>query len=391
MEPFSEDHSKLLLAKEWLVKIGTDNQKSAPYLMKFYSSSVDLQCLILITDTKSMWAEVLSSNQFARRWRQCNLLDAHAFGDSDKEDQWRTNNMELLAKAHTLGAIADISFELAETNYSDLAFELDCQTFKWRWEACFLGYKLSSDLISRHLILPLISFSHLALSSSEPVGEMSDIDVEKAIDKAGRTARRTIDTHIRNAISKPRAATSLARISAMFNFIPELPPVRSTVERPDLQLPPSSGPERLPSSVPARPVSPPPLVTVPESPSSSKNAAALSSKPTAIAALDSATESEPEDNIPLQATAAARSIPDKAAKSSSLASGPVLDEDNSRSRDPQSSGSDSSPVRPAKKMKRSISPSDDENEQEGRSKISQSVPKRGGGTRQPIKRGGKRF
>ncbi|KAI5980605.1 hypothetical protein EDD15DRAFT_884774 [Pisolithus albus] len=70
MEDFSEEHSKLLLSKEWLVKV--DAQTSKPYLFKFYSSSVDLTCCFVITDTKKTWAEVLNSNQFARRWRECN-------------------------------------------------------------------------------------------------------------------------------------------------------------------------------------------------------------------------------------------------------------------------------------------------------------------------------
>lgn len=38
----------------------------------------------------------------------------------------------------------------------------------------------------------------------------------------GRTARRTVDTHIRNAMSKPLVATALRRMTAMFNFIPDL-------------------------------------------------------------------------------------------------------------------------------------------------------------------------
>lgn len=44
----------------------------------------------------------------------------------------------------------------------------------------------------------------------------------QAVDKVGRTARRTVDTHIKNAISKPRVATTLRRMTAMFNFISDL-------------------------------------------------------------------------------------------------------------------------------------------------------------------------
>lgn len=63
----------------------------------------------------------------------------------------------------------------------DFALEMTCDSFKWRWEACFLGYKLSAELISKHLIFPLISANHLAFSSADAVGEMVDADLEKVI------------------------------------------------------------------------------------------------------------------------------------------------------------------------------------------------------------------
>ena len=44
----------------------------------------------------------------------------------------------------------------------------------------------------------------------------------KAVDKIGRTARRTIDTHIKNVLSKPRVATTMRRMTAMFNFSADL-------------------------------------------------------------------------------------------------------------------------------------------------------------------------
>ena len=76
----------------------------------------------------------------------------------------------------------------------------------------------------------------------QAVGEMPDVEVEKvrsiflkltienfndpflikAVDKIGRTARRTIDTHIKNVLSKPRVATTMRRMTAMFNFSADL-------------------------------------------------------------------------------------------------------------------------------------------------------------------------
>ncbi|KAL0954857.1 hypothetical protein HGRIS_003795 [Hohenbuehelia grisea] len=262
MEQFSEEHSKLLLSKEWLVKI--NGQTSTPYLLKFFSSSVDLSCFVLVTDTKSTWAEVLTSNQFARRWRDSNKLDSSSrIDNSEDEEAWRAANLDVLAKAHTLGGIIDMSFEVVESRYSDFAFELECDVFKWRWETCLLGYKASADFISKHLVMPLISVNHLAFASADPVCELSEADLEKAVDKMGRTARRAVDTHVKHAITKPRIATTLRRMTAMFNFIPELPTIFSTAEKPDITVQPQPKPRSSSQVQPKSAAwSPPPEVRV---------------------------------------------------------------------------------------------------------------------------------
>ncbi|KAF8986582.1 hypothetical protein BDQ17DRAFT_1259470, partial [Cyathus striatus] len=215
-----QEYSKLLLDKEWLVKIDQRN----PYptsLSKFYHSTVDLSCCVLLTDTKSVWPKVIFSQQFARRWRACNARSTVPFDDVD-EDKWRAKRLGFLSRVHTLSGIAELSFEIVDTNYADIAFELEYDTFKWRWEVNYLGHFFSAEIISKHLIFPLIAMTHMTFSSTEAVPDISDADLEKAVDKAGQAARRALDTHTKNALSKPRVAKTLSRMAAMFNFIPEL-------------------------------------------------------------------------------------------------------------------------------------------------------------------------
>ena len=105
-----------------------------------------------------------------------------------------------------------------------------------------MGHKWSADIISKHLVLPLISLNYLTCSSADAQSDAPDADVERvcsfdtisigylddlicdtqAVDKLGRTARRTLDTHIKNAMSKPRVSTAIRRMTAMFNFVPDL-------------------------------------------------------------------------------------------------------------------------------------------------------------------------
>ena len=61
----------------------------------------------------------------------------------------------------------------------DFSFLLECNAFKWRWETIFVGHKVSADILSKHLIMPLISVNHLAFSSPDVVGDLPPTDLEK--------------------------------------------------------------------------------------------------------------------------------------------------------------------------------------------------------------------
>ncbi|KAJ7274451.1 hypothetical protein B0H12DRAFT_1088787 [Mycena haematopus] len=407
MEQFSEEHGKLLLTKEWLVK----NNDSTPYLFKCHFSTVDLSCFVLVTDTKSVWTEVLNSKQFARRWRACNPINAPEFSRDEDEDEWRTNVLQLLSKAHTLGGVEELTFDVVESKYADLTLELECEAFKWRWETCLQGGRFSAEMISRHLVLPLISLNHLAFTSA--VGELDETDLEKAVDKVGRTARRSVDTHVKNAMAKPRVATALRRITAMFNFENNLPPIQLSAERPELPAQVVQGkPRKLsprPSPVPFKRRSPRPD-PIPPAPSEKVPLKDPTPSPQIpVTAEDSATEDDSDGEARPFVT-----VKGKGRAPSSAASPPAKAESQSPAGRPQSlspvpskpskpfsrvkppsSDSDSSPIRPVKKAKPSASSSDrEDSEVERKRRLAKATSGAGGikrGTRQPIKRGGKRF
>ena len=52
----------------------------------------------------------------------------------------------------------------------------------------------------------------------------------QAVDRVGRTARRSMDTHIRNIFSQPRACTSIRRLSALFAFSADLRRLRCSLQ-----------------------------------------------------------------------------------------------------------------------------------------------------------------
>ena len=132
--------------------------------------------------------------------------------------------------------------EVQQLQLKDLAFELHLEDFVFRWETNTAGYRISAEIISRQIIMPVMSTAHLAFSSPTPVGEMSGSDLEmvsnvelpgyvllircglhaKAVDKLSRAARRSPGMHARNTVSRPRLATAIRRMTAMLNFLVEL-------------------------------------------------------------------------------------------------------------------------------------------------------------------------
>ncbi|EIW57322.1 uncharacterized protein TRAVEDRAFT_125022, partial [Trametes versicolor FP-101664 SS1] len=218
---------------------------------KFYASTVDLNCFVVITDTKHVWGEVLPSNRVARRWRDCNFPNSSDNLPENEEESWRIKCLEYLTTLHSLGGVADLAFELVKSRHSDLAFELRNDTFRWRWETFSVGPTMSADILSKHLIMPLISAAHLAFFSADPVSSLSGADVEKSADRIGRVARRAVDTHVKNTLSRPLVATTLRRMGAVFNFVPDPPRIVTDVQAPDLS-PPS--PPILPRTAPKPPL-----------------------------------------------------------------------------------------------------------------------------------------
>ncbi|KAL0567395.1 hypothetical protein V5O48_014599 [Marasmius crinis-equi] len=341
-----------------------------------------------------------------------------------------------------MGGMTEFSFEVVESRYSDFAFELECKGFKWRWETCFVGRKLGSEIISQHLVLPLISVNHLAFSSNDPVGEITESELEKAIDKVGRTARRTIDTHIKNAISKPRLGSTLRRMTALVNSVADLQeylaPVITAAGTPDLEPPslpaPSASrkqakarapsPKRSPSpapapdpvksqrrptpspppqrpkspNVPARPKQPARLdrwTPSPEPLQHPKSPKAASPKVSAQQPeADSATESDNDEVLP---AAKKGKTPEARPVEEPESLPPVPPEQSSQASRARKSSTEpeSSPPRPTKKKKPVVANSSDDSEEEVSNRRPPAKTATGAavkrGTRQPIKRGGKRF
>ncbi|EKM58210.1 uncharacterized protein PHACADRAFT_207044 [Phanerochaete carnosa HHB-10118-sp] len=333
MQYLTEENLKSLLHKEWLVK--NDNSRSIPYLLKFYASIVDQCCCIMVTDTRQVWGEVLSSKQVARRWRDCNSQPSPPRDQSDgEEDEWRLQTLDLLASAHSPGGIIDLTFDIVESRNADLAFELGSDDFKWRWETYYLGPRVSADVLSQHLIMPLISVTHLAFSSADPVSELSEADLEKPPVDVSREIVTRASSHSQKE-ELPAAAKPASR--ATHAETPAPAPAEDDES--------ATEPEASASNV---------------VPGQGRTSPSLSSPPRAFGS-GAAPMSRQDSPIPHAHAVSA-------------------------SRGPE----DAPPARPNKKTKRVESSSEDESEGDRRQRLAQRKTA-SRGAKQPLKRGGRRF
>ncbi|KAL5526105.1 hypothetical protein ACEPAG_7443 [Sanghuangporus baumii] len=401
LAPGRKEHSRILQSKEWLVKV--DNTRSVPYLLKFGTCETKNTCFLLITDTKAVWTEVLTKNQLVRRWRQCNPA-----ANLNDNDQSFSLLQSLIRDLHSPNGISDANFDIVESRDADLAFELDCDKFKWRWDAYLLGPKTSADVISKHLILPLISLTHVSFYSADPVSELAEGDLEKTVDKIGRTARRSADIHVKQTLSRPRIATTLQRISSLLGFVQTLPPIRSEMERPNL----GGQVEALRAHIALSPdeASHPSFSTAGDTRWHQRAQNAVSSKSVkppietevvqpAAADAESETESDSDDERDVLASKS-RASQDSASRvratpPANLISEPPVLGQTSRLQSPES---DSPPAKKFRSKITNISDSDSDSDSrvKGRSQGSQGTaggarPIVGRGVRQPLKRGGRRF
>ncbi|OCB88780.1 hypothetical protein A7U60_g4069 [Sanghuangporus baumii] len=381
LAPGRKEYSRILQSKEWLVKV--DNTRSVPYLL---------------FGQKVYFPFILATPSF----------DAMIIASLDKEPVNSSLAASLIWDLHTLSGISDANFDIVESRDADLAFELDCDKFKWRWEAYLLGPKTSADVISKHLILPLISLTHVSFYSADPVSELAEGDLEKTVDKIGRTARRSVDIHVKQTLSRPRISTTLQRISSILGFVQTLPSIRSETERPNLEgqvealrdhIAPSPDEASRPSfsttgdtkwhqgvqnAVPPESVKPPIEAKVIQP---------------AAADAESETESDSDDERDVLASKSRASQGSasraRATPPANLISEPPVSGQTSRLQSPDS---DSPPAKKFRSKITNISDSDSDSDSrvKGRSQGSQgntggARPVIGRGVRQPLKRGGRRF
>jgi hypothetical protein len=203
-----------------------------------------------------MKAVVLTRAQFSRRWAICNQLISMDLVDVNEA-------IRVLFTAHTISGVDDIDFERADAPncVGEYIFDTQLKLFTlvrmrnsisssiqarllrlgrglgklsrlvryWHlksyrnnlwylsWPLCIFHFNPQNQFV----IWAIMTSNKWAISYFRNMFEHT-YALLQAVDKMTRTARRSMDTHVRHAMSRPKNATTLRRITAMLNQITTL-------------------------------------------------------------------------------------------------------------------------------------------------------------------------
>ncbi|KAG8681165.1 hypothetical protein FRC08_015804, partial [Ceratobasidium sp. 394] len=188
---------------------------------KFCASPEDVSCWVLVTDTRRVWAEVLHGRHISRRADQLQPPDEITCARTQKQERrFRRVWLDMLHAAHDLSKVEDLEVEVQVDpahEHADLCMKITTPSLNWCWNGFALRPSHAANVLSAHLFLPLVTLTSVALGAPEAPRDMAPADVEKHMDRTGKTARAVQHTHVRALFIKPFVACGLARITQILD------------------------------------------------------------------------------------------------------------------------------------------------------------------------------
>jgi hypothetical protein len=86
------------------------------------------------------------------------------------------------AVRHFILSVDKILIMMRDSQMKDLEVILKLGSCRWKWEAMSAG-RMAADILSRHLIMPMITLNEFALKSPQPPNTMDDNTWTKVIGK----------------------------------------------------------------------------------------------------------------------------------------------------------------------------------------------------------------
>ncbi|KAG8747110.1 hypothetical protein FRC12_014145 [Ceratobasidium sp. 428] len=221
----SDRQLEQLLRVPWLSV--ADNEGKKAYLLKFFASPEDVSCYVLITDTRHVWAEVLQGRHISRRADQLDppAPNSLTFNRTEKQERrFRRQLLDQLNSVHSLNKLDELEVEVQADGghlHADLCMKIITPNLTWQWNGFALHPSHAADVLSKHFINPIVTLLTVALATPQPAGDMTPEDIQKHLDKTGKTARAVQHSQFRALFKKPVVACGIPRISQILVSVQE--------------------------------------------------------------------------------------------------------------------------------------------------------------------------
>ncbi|KZO91749.1 hypothetical protein CALVIDRAFT_567916 [Calocera viscosa TUFC12733] len=207
---FTDFHEEVLVHSAW--HSITNEETSTPYLFKFSydENEEDLSCCFLLTDTKTVWVEVMARRHLLRRSDRLGMVEE----DADQAYKIR-KTLSSLIKLHSFASGESLTPNFLPTNKADLLLSLSVDNFRWEWELDALPRVRGAEVLSTQLIMPMFTWSGYVMDSyMDAISTGHEIrQLERDLDASGRTAKRHVDKMVSSVIRQPLFTTALRRLT----------------------------------------------------------------------------------------------------------------------------------------------------------------------------------
>jgi len=204
---FLDDHEDALIHSAWHAI--ANEETSTPYLFKFCCNEDNASCCFLMTDTKSVWVEVMGWNRIGRRALHLEIVDDFA-GPADLDE-----TLQHLVKLHSFASAESLTPGFLPMFLGDLRITLSNDDFSWEWHLEALPRAHAADLLSKQLIMPMLNWSGYVMDSyMDAISTEHEIrQLERDLDASGRTAKRHPDKMVQSVMRQSLFTTALRRLT----------------------------------------------------------------------------------------------------------------------------------------------------------------------------------
>lgn len=226
MPEFTQVLANKLATVPWSTKVMSgpgSNAGEACYFFKYFSDDSENLCCFLITDTITVWAEVLDSKYTSHRARHAHSARGSArpkrgfalpYHDADEETEWRRGVVKVLGEVHEGAMDGIIELEIRDSEMSDMSVYVSdtIRDFHWRWDVMSVR-NMAGSILSKQLFMPLVTLATVTSSLGQTVDDASEETLRTVAERKASTAKAMPTHHLRGFFSRSPIRTLLSCIA----------------------------------------------------------------------------------------------------------------------------------------------------------------------------------